>query len=76
MSTPLRHSFATRLVAANVDIKTLSAILGHSTSRMLLERYAHESEGRKRAALAANAGYRWAHFGHTRLGRRESLAAD
>ncbi len=52
----LRHSFATRLVAANVDIKTVSTILGHSTSRMLLERYAHESEARKQAALAANPG--------------------
>jgi hypothetical protein len=29
----LRHSFATRLVAASVDIKTVSTILGHSTSR-------------------------------------------
>ena len=52
----LRHSFATRSVAANVDIKTVSAILGHSTSRMLLEQYAHESETRKQAALAANPG--------------------
>jgi len=52
----LRHSVATRLVAANVDIKTVSAILGHSTSRMLLERYAHEAETRKQAALAANPG--------------------
>jgi len=52
----LRHSFASRLVAANVDIKTVSTILGHSTSRMLLERYAHESEARKRAALAAHTG--------------------
>jgi integrase len=52
----LRHSFATRLVAANVDIKTVSTILGRSTSRMLLERYAHESEARKLAALAAHPG--------------------
>jgi hypothetical protein len=46
----------TRLVAANVDIKTVSAILGHSTSRMLLERYAHESEAREQAAITANPG--------------------
>jgi integrase len=52
----LRHSFATRLVAAKVNIKTVSTILGHSTSRMLLERYAHESEARKQAALAAHPG--------------------
>jgi integrase len=36
----LRHTLATRLTASNVDIKTVSAILGHSTPRMLLERYA------------------------------------
>jgi integrase len=52
----LRHSFATRLVAANVDIKTVSTILGHNTSRMVLERYAHELETRKQTALAANPG--------------------
>jgi len=52
----LRHAVATRLVAGNVDVETVTAILGHSTSRMLLERYAHESDARKRAALAAHAG--------------------
>jgi hypothetical protein len=52
----LRHSFARPLVAANVDPKTVSTILGRSTSRMLLERYAHESETRQHAALAANPG--------------------
>src|SRR5215813_13163748 len=52
----LRHSIASRLVAANVDIKTVSTILGHGTSRMLLERYAHESEARKRAAISAHTG--------------------
>jgi integrase len=67
----LRHSFATRLVAANVDIKTVSTILGHSTSRMLLERYAHESEARKQAALAAHPGA----VGHTGLGGAEGVAA-
>jgi integrase len=52
----LRHTLATRLTASNVDIKTVCAILGHSTPRMLLDRYAHESEARKQAALAANPG--------------------
>jgi len=52
----LRHALATRLVAGHVDIKTVAAILGHSTPRMLLERYAHESEARKQAALAAHPG--------------------
>jgi hypothetical protein len=35
---------------------TNSTILGHSTSRMLLERYAHESDARKQAVIAANPG--------------------
>jgi Phage integrase family len=52
----LRHALATRLVAGHVDIKTVAAILGHSTPRMLPERYAHESEARKQAALAAHSG--------------------
>jgi hypothetical protein len=58
----LRHSFATRLVAANVDIKTVSTILGHSTSRMLLERYAHESNsrGKQAAPTFAAVPLRWA----------------
>jgi hypothetical protein len=43
-------------VESSGDIKTVSTILGHSTSRMLLERYAHESEARKQAALAAHPG--------------------
>ena len=44
------------MVAGNIDIKTASAVLGHSTPRMLLERYSHESEARKQAALAAHPG--------------------
>jgi hypothetical protein len=52
----LRHAVATQLVAGNVDIKIVAAILGHSTSRILLERYAHESEARRQAALEAHPG--------------------
>jgi hypothetical protein len=65
-------TIATRLVAANVDIKTVSAILGHSTSHLLLERHAHESE---QAALASNPvplGTFWAH----RVGGAEGVARD
>lgn len=44
----LRHSFATRCVERNVDVKTLSEILGHSSVKMTLERYVHSSMDFKR----------------------------
>lgn len=37
----LRHTFATRAVEQNIDIKTLSEILGHSTVSFTLDRYVH-----------------------------------
>lgn len=36
----LRHTFATRLRMQNVDLKIVSELLGHPTTRMT-ERYAH-----------------------------------
>ena len=39
----LRHTFATRAVEQNIDIKTLSEILGHSTVSFTLDRYVHPS---------------------------------
>jgi len=36
----LRHTFATRLVLAGVDLATVSKLLGHSTIQMTM-RYAH-----------------------------------
>ena len=38
-----RHSFATRCLEKGVDIKTLSEILGHSSVKITLDRYAHSS---------------------------------
>jgi hypothetical protein len=70
-----RHAaayLATRLTASNVDIKTVSAILGHSTSRMLLESYARigraEASGPRRESQRG-----WARFGHTGMGRAEGV---
>jgi len=37
----LRHTFATHLMAANVDIKTAMYFMGHSTPDMLLKIYSH-----------------------------------
>jgi integrase len=46
----LRHTFATRLVTAGVDIVTVSKLLGHSTLAMTL-RYAHPAPEDLRRAV-------------------------
>ena len=44
----LRHTFATRCVEVGFEIKSLSEILGHSNSRITLDRYVHSSLELKR----------------------------
>lgn len=44
----LRHSFATRCVEADFEIKSLSEILGHSSSKITLDYYIHSSIELKR----------------------------
>lgn len=44
----LRHTFATRCVENNFDIKSLSEILGHANISMTLQRYVHPSVSLKR----------------------------
>ena len=44
----LRHTFATRCIENNFDIKTLSEILGHSNVKTTLELYVHSSMELKR----------------------------
>lgn len=39
----LRHTFATQCLEKNVDVKTLSEILGHSSVKFTLDRYVHTS---------------------------------
>lgn len=39
----LRHTFATRCVELDFDIKSLSEILGHATVNITLNRYVHPS---------------------------------
>ncbi len=39
----LRHTFATRAIESNMDIKATSEILGHATVNFTLERYVHIS---------------------------------
>ncbi len=44
----LRHTFATRCVENDFDIKSLSEILGHANVSTTLQRYVHPSETLKR----------------------------
>lgn len=44
----LRHTFATRCVEVGFEIKSLSEILGHSTTTITLDRYVHSSMELKR----------------------------
>ena len=44
----LRHTFATNWVENGLDVKCLSAILGHSTVNITLNRYVHPSMALKR----------------------------
>ena len=47
----LRHTFATLGVASGMDIKSLSSILGHSSTAMTLDTYASDDEQAKRLAM-------------------------
>lgn len=48
----LRHTFATRAVECNIDIKTVSELLGHRNASFTVNRYAHSLfETKKRAVL-------------------------
>jgi integrase len=47
----LRHTFAVRALEMNVDMKTLSELLGHSSPLFTLRKYAHSLDEHKRAGM-------------------------
>jgi len=47
----LRHSFGTHLVAAGVDIKTVSQLMGHKDVTLTLKHYTHPDSATHRAAV-------------------------
>ena len=47
----LRHTFATRCVELEFDVKALSEVLGHSTVTMTMDRYVHPTMSRKRSYM-------------------------
>ena len=47
----LRHTFATRAVENDFEIKSLSEILGHATVNFTLDRYVHSSEELKKMEM-------------------------
>ena len=47
----LRHTFATRCIEVGFDIKSLSEILGHASTKITLDRYVHVSVETKRTNM-------------------------
>lgn len=49
----LRHTFATRYIAAGADVKSLSEILGHARVTITMQLYVHPTMEQKRAGIEA-----------------------
>lgn len=53
----LRHTFATRCVESGMDVKTLSEILGHSTTQITLNLYVHPTYDMKKRSIEKTVRY-------------------
>lgn len=53
----LRHTFATRAIENEFDVKSLSEILGHSSVKFTLEKYVHPSYEHKRMNMEKLSAY-------------------
>ncbi len=51
----LRHTFATRCIEAGFEIKSLSEVLGHSSTAVTMDRYVHSSLELKRSNMEKTA---------------------
>lgn len=49
----LRHTFATRLCEANMNLKVIQDVLGHKEVKTTLEIYTHVTEAKKRQEVNA-----------------------
>ena len=47
----LRHTFATRCIENNMDVKTLSELLGHSSVKITLDWYCHSTKQQKKEMI-------------------------
>ena len=47
----LRHKMASEAIEIGFDVKTLSEILGHSSSQITLDRYVHSSMSHKKSCM-------------------------
>lgn len=53
----MRHTFATRCVESGMDYKTLQTILGHSSLKMTMDRYAHVTDDTRTIEMDKFAAY-------------------
>ena len=49
----LRHTFASNLIKANVDIKVVSQLMGHSSVKITYDTYVHTDLRRAASAVMA-----------------------
>ena len=60
----LRHTFATNCIENNMDVKTLSEILGHSNVKITLNCYVHPTMDSKREQIEKLSGFYGQICGH------------